>query len=184
MAVQPETGVRFATPAIGDDEVNEVVATLRSGWLSTGPRVHAFERAFAEYIGVPHAVALNSCTAALHLSMLAAGVGPGDEVVTTPLTFCATANVVMHVGATPRFADIDPLTWNLDPAAAAAAVTPRTRVVLPVHYAGRPVDVRAFREIASRHGLTLVEDAAHCVEGRTGAKIGCRLTSPASGRRI
>jgi len=165
--------VRFSPPAIGDDEVSEVVAALRSGWLSTGPRVQAFELAFAEYIGVPHAVAVSSCTAALHLSMLAAGVGPGDEVITTPLTFCATANVVVHAGATPRFADIDPISWNLDPAAAAAAVTPRTRAVLPVHYAGRPADVPAFREIARRHDLALIEDAAHCVEGRTaGAKIG------------
>jgi len=165
--------VRFAPPAIGEDEVSDVVATLRSGWLSTGPRVHAFERAFAEYVGVPHAVAVNSCTAALHLSMLAIGAGPGDEVVTTPLTFCATANVVVHAGATPRFADIDPITWNLDPAAAAAAVTPHTRALLPVHYAGRPADVPAFRAIARRHDLALIEDAAHCVEGRAaGGHIG------------
>jgi len=173
MAVQPARVVPFAAPDIGDDEIQEVLATLRSGWLSTGPRVHAFERAFAEYIGVPHAVALNSCTAALHLSLLASGIQPGDEVITTPLTFCATANAIVHAGAIPRFADIDPLTWNLDPAAAAAAIAPRTRAVLPVHYAGRPADVPAFRQLASRHGVTLIEDAAHCVEGKSGgAKIG------------
>src|SRR5579862_5186209 len=126
---QPARVVRFAAPDIGDDEMREVLATLQSGWLTTGPRVRAFEQAFADYIGVPHAVALNSGTAALHLSMLAAGVEPGDEVVTTPLTFCATANVVVHVGGTPRFADIDPVSWNLDASAAEAAVTPRTRVV-------------------------------------------------------
>jgi dTDP-4-amino-4,6-dideoxygalactose transaminase len=165
--------VGFAPPAIGEAEIQEVVATLRSGWLSTGPRVHEFERAFAEYIGVPHAIAVNSCTAALHLSLLVAGIGPGDEVVTTPLTFCATANVIVHTGATPRFADIDPVTWNLSVARTAETVTSRTRALIPVHYAGRPVDVAGFREVAQRHGLMLIEDAAHCVEGVTaGAKIG------------
>ena len=102
------TAVRFAPPVIGRGEIDEVVATLESGWLSTGPRVGQFETAFAAYTGASHAVALNSCTAALHLALLASEVGPGDEVITTPLTFCATANVALHVGATPRFADIDP----------------------------------------------------------------------------
>ncbi len=173
MALENAPKVGFAPPAIGRDEVAEVVATLESGWLSTGPRVQQFERAFAEYTGAAHAVAVNSGTAALHLSLLAAGVGSGDEVVTTPLTFCATANVVVHVGATPRFADIDPATWNLSPAAAAEAITPRTRALIPVHYAGRPVDSAAFRQLAERHGAALVEDAAHCIEGRSaGARIG------------
>lgn len=167
----PDIG--FAPPLIGAREIDEVVATLQSGWLSTGPRVHQFERAFADYVGAPHAIAVNSGTAALHLSLLAAGVGPGDDVVTTPLTFCATANVIVHVGATPRFADIDAATWNLSPSAAADAITPHTRALLPVHYAGRPVDVRAFRHLANRHGAVLIEDAAHCVEGWSGgAKIG------------
>jgi dTDP-4-amino-4,6-dideoxygalactose transaminase len=165
--------VPFSPPRIGRDEIAEVVATLESGWLSTGPRVRRFEEAFAGYVGAPHAVALNSCTAALHLALLAAGVGPGDEVVTTPLTFCATANVVVHCGATPVFADIDPRTGNLDPSAAAAAVTPRTRVLLPVHFGGLPADVEAFGALARRHGLIVVEDAAHCVEGlAAGRKIG------------
>ncbi len=167
------TAVRFAPPVIGRAEIDEVVATLQSGWLSTGPRVTQFEQAFAAYVGAPHAVALNSCTAALHLALIALEVGGGDEVVTTPMTFCATANVVIHTGATPRFADIDPVTWNLSPAAAAAAITSRTRVVLPVHFAGRPADVAAFRDLADRHGIGLVEDAAHAVEAVSrGWKIG------------
>ena len=165
--------VGFAPPQIGQGEVAEVVATLESGWLSTGPRVEQFERAFADYVGAAHAVAVNSGTAALHLSLLAAGIGAGDEVVTTPLTFCATANVVVHVGATPRFADIDRHSWNLSPEAAAATITPRTRALLPVHYAGRPADAAAWRALATTHGCVLIEDAAHCVEGRSaGAKIG------------
>ena len=173
MALENPPRVGFAPPAIGPAEVAEVVATLESGWLSTGPRVQQFERAFAEYVGAPHAIAVNSGTAALHLSLLAARVGAGDEVVTTPLTFCATANVVVHVGATPRFADIDPTTWNLSPAAAAAAVTARTRALIPVHYAGRPVESAAFRQLAERQGAVLIEDAAHCIEGRTaGTRVG------------
>jgi len=165
--------VPFSPPDIGTAEIAEVIATLESGWLSTGPRVRQFEEAFAAYVGAPHAVALNSCTAGLHLSLLAAGVGPGDEVITTPLTFCATANVIVHVGATPVFADVDPSTGNLDPAAVEAAITSRTRAVIPVHYGGRPVAVRAFRALADRHGLTVIEDAAHCIEGvADGLKIG------------
>jgi dTDP-4-amino-4,6-dideoxygalactose transaminase len=165
--------VPFAPPSIGAAEIAEVVSALESGWLSTGPRVAAFERTFADYVGAPHAIALNSCTAALHLSLLASDIGPGDEVITTPLTFCATANAVIHTGATPVFADIDPATWNLDPAAAAAAVTPGTRAILPVHYAGRPADMRAFGALADRRRLTLIEDAAHCVEGVSqGRKVG------------
>jgi dTDP-4-amino-4,6-dideoxygalactose transaminase len=165
--------VDFARPAIGAREIQEVVATLESGWLSTGPRVRRFEEAFAAYVGARHAVAVNSGTAALHLALLAIGAGPGDEVITTPLTFCATANTIVHTGATPRFADIDPTTWNLSPSAAAEAVTPRTRAIVPVHYAGRPVAVAAFQSLARQRGVALIEDAAHCVEGRSaGAKIG------------
>jgi dTDP-4-amino-4,6-dideoxygalactose transaminase len=165
--------VPFAPPAIGPEEIREVTSTLESGWLSTGPRVKRFEEAFASYVGAPHAVALNSCTAALHLSLVAAEIGSGDEVVTSPLTFCATANVIVHTGATPVFADVDPTTGNLDPAAAAQAITPRTRAVILVHYAGRPVDVESFGPLALRHNLVTVEDAAHCIEGvRSGRKIG------------
>ncbi|MCC6990624.1 MAG: DegT/DnrJ/EryC1/StrS family aminotransferase [Acidobacteria bacterium] len=165
--------VPFSPPALGPAETAEVIATLESGWLSTGPRVQKFEAAFARYTGAPHAVALNSCTAGLHLALLASGIGPGDEVVTTPLTFCATANVIVHVGATPVFADVDPLTGNLDPVSLVSQITPRTRAVIPVHYGGRPVDVLAIRAIAARHGLVVIEDAAHCVEGMAaGRKIG------------
>jgi dTDP-4-amino-4,6-dideoxygalactose transaminase len=157
--------VPFAPPSVGSQEIAEVVATLESGWLTTGPRVASFEHAFAGYVGAPHALAVNSCTAALHLSLLACGVADGDEVITTPLTFCATANVIVHTGATPVFADIDPVSCNLDPRAVEAALTDRTRVIMPVHYAGRPADMAAFLTIARTAGLRIVEDAAHCVEG-------------------
>ena len=165
--------VAFSPPFIGVEEIDEVLATLKSGWLTTGARVRDFEQAFAAYVGVPHAVAVNSCTAALHLSLLAAGVGPGDEVITTPLTFCATANTIIHTGATPVFADIDRLTGNIDPAGIEAAITPRTKALLPVHFAGRPVDTVAIRALANRYGLTVIEDAAHAVEARSAAgKVG------------
>jgi dTDP-4-amino-4,6-dideoxygalactose transaminase len=157
--------VPFAPPSVGSQEIAEVVATLESGWLTTGPRVASFEHAFAGYVGATHALAVNSCTAALHLSLLACGVADGDEVITTPLTFCATANVIVHTGATPVFADIDPVSCNLDPRAVEAALTDRTRVIMPVHYAGRPADMTAFLSIARTAGLRIVEDAAHCVEG-------------------
>ncbi len=159
------TPVPFAPPSIGPEEIASVVEALESGWLSTGPRVAAFERAFADYTGAEHAIAVNSCTAALHLSLLASGVGQGHEVVTTPLKFCATANVVVHAGATPVFADVDADTFNLDPALAAAAITTRTRALLPVHFAGRPAAMPAFVALAARAGVRLIEDAAHCVEG-------------------
>jgi dTDP-4-amino-4,6-dideoxygalactose transaminase len=165
--------VDFAPPDLGEAEIDEVVSALRSGWLSTGPRVHQFEQAFAAYVGSPHAIAVNSCTAALHLSLLVAGIEPGDEVVTTPLTFCATANVIVHAGATPVFADVDPVSMNLTPESAAGATTTRTRAWLPVHFAGRPIDTAGFRAAATRRTLALIEDAAHCVEGVSGgAKIG------------
>lgn len=173
MGLTSETVVPFSRPVIGQGEVDEVIAALTSGWLSSGPRVRQFEEAFAAYTGAPYAVAVNSCTAALHLALLAFEIGPGDEVVTTPLTFCATANVIVHAGATPRFADIDPATWNLSPVAAADALTPRTRALLPVHFAGRPADLSAFRRLSSRHGLLLVDDCAHAVEAvAAGRKVG------------
>jgi len=156
----------FGKPVIGEAEMAEVRAVLESGWLGTGPRVAAFEKAFAAYKGLAaeHAVGVNSCTAALHLSLLLLGVGPGDEVITTPLTFCATANAILHAGATPVLADVDPVTQNLDPAAVAAAITPRTAAILPVHFAGRPCNMTALVELADRHGLELIEDGAHAIE--------------------
>ena len=168
-----ETVVPFSPPEIGPEEIAEVVATLESGWLSTGPRVKRFEQAFAAFTGARHALAVNSCTAGLHLSLLSAGVGPGDEVITTPLTFCATANVIIHVGATPVFADVDPGTGNLDPAAVARAITPRTRAIITVHYGGRPADVEAIGALARPRGIVTIEDAAHCVEGvAAGRRVG------------
>jgi dTDP-4-amino-4,6-dideoxygalactose transaminase len=167
------TAVPFSPPAVGPEEIAEVISVLESGWLSTGPRVQRFEEAFGAYVQAPHAIALNSCTAGLHLALLASGIGPGDEVITSPMTFCATANVIVHVGATPVFADVEPATGNLDPAAVVAALTPRTRAIMPVHYAGRPARVSAFEAIARRYNLVTIEDAAHCIEGISeGRKIG------------
>jgi dTDP-4-amino-4,6-dideoxygalactose transaminase len=156
----------FGAPSIGPEEIAEVVATLRSGWIGTGPRVARFEADFARYVGAPQAVAVASCTAALHLSLLAAGIGPGDEVITTPLTFCATVNAILHAGARPVLADCDPATGNLDPERAAERVTPRTRALLPVHLAGRPCEVEALGELARRHGLRVIADCAHAIEAR------------------
>ncbi len=163
----------FGAPQIGEEEIAEVVATLRSGWIGTGPKVGLFEQAFRDYVGAEFAVAVNSCTAALHLSLLVSGVGPGDEVITTPMTFCATANAIAHTGAKPVFADIDRRTLNIDPTRIEAAITPRTRAIVPVHFAGRPCDLVPIRELARRRGLTLIEDAAHAIETRADAgKVG------------
>lgn len=155
----------FGAPLITDAEVDEVAACLRSGWLGTGPRTRRFEEAFAAYRGgTCHPIAVNSCTAALHLSLLACELQPGDEVITTPMTFCATVNTILHAGATPVLADVDRRTMNLDPEALEAAVTPRTKAVLPVHMVGRPCDMDALGAIAERHGLRVIEDCAHAIE--------------------
>ncbi|GFO55609.1 spore coat polysaccharide biosynthesis protein SpsC [Geomonas sp. Red276] len=154
----------YGAPAIEAPEIEEVVACMKSGWLGTGPRVARFERDFAAYQGVSHVAALNSCTAALHLSMVAAGIRPGDEVITTPLTFCATVNAIIHAGGTPVLADIDPVTMNIDPAEIERRVTGKTRAVIPVHFAGRPCHMDAVMAIAQRHGLKVIEDCAHAIE--------------------
>lgn len=154
----------FGAPPIEESEIAEVVASLRSGWLGTGPKVAQFESDFGKYRNAPHAVAVNSCTAALHLSLLAAGLGPGDEVITTPLTFCATANAIIHAGATPVLADVDPRTMNIDPKEVEKKVTSRTRAILPVHFAGRPCELDALLDIACRHNLKVIEDCAHAIE--------------------
>jgi dTDP-4-amino-4,6-dideoxygalactose transaminase len=154
----------FGAPAIEDAEIQEVLSTMKSGWLGTGPKTARFEMDLAQYKHSPHAVALNSCTAALHLALLASGVGPGDEVITTPLTFCATVNAIIHTGATPVLADIDPVTLNIDPASVERAITPRTKALLPVHFAGRPCNMDALCELADRFDLTLIEDCAHAIE--------------------
>ncbi len=163
----------FGQPILGEDEIAAVSEVLRSSWVGTGPQTASFEDHFAQYVGAKHAVAVNSCTAALHLSLLAAGVKPGDEVITTPLTFAATANVILHCGATPVFVDVDRRTMNLEPNRVEDAVTQRTKAIMPVHFAGRPCDLDALHEIAERRGLIVVEDAAHCIEGAYhGRKIG------------
>ena len=154
----------FGSPRIEEDEIEEVVACMRSGWIGTGPRVAEFERRVAAYKGAAHAVAVNSCTAALHLSILAAGIGPGDEVITTPMTFCASVNAIIHAGATPVMADVDPLSLNIDPEKVRARITPRTRAILPVHFAGRSCDMDPLCALAEEHGLTVIEDCAHAIE--------------------
>jgi len=165
----------FGAPQIGEEEIAEVEACLRSGWLGTGPRVAKFENDFAAYEGVSsHRVAaVNSCTAAIHVSMVAANLPPGSEVITTPLTFCATVNAILHAGLTPVLADVDPLTQNIDPAAIEAAITPRTRAILPVHFAGRPCAMDRIMAIARKHELVVIEDCAHAIETEFhGQKVG------------
>lgn len=163
----------FGSPLIEQPDIDEAIGCLRGGWAGTGPKVSQFEAAFADYVGARHAVAVSSCTAALHLSMIAADVGTGDEVITTPMTFVATANAIEHTGATPVFADVDLETMNIDPEKVAEAVTSRTRALLPVDFAGRPVNYTALLSLAENHGLPVVEDAAHCIEGRVaGRKTG------------
>ncbi|HME05716.1 MAG TPA: DegT/DnrJ/EryC1/StrS aminotransferase family protein [Bryobacteraceae bacterium] len=154
--------IPFHRPSIGQEEIDEVTSTLRSGWLTTGPRTAQFEREFREYLGVPNALAVNSCTAALHLALCALHLGPGTEVITTPLTFCASVNVILHTGATPVLADVSP-DGNLDPESVASLITERTRAILPVHLAGLPADMSAIWSLARRHRLLVIEDCAHAV---------------------
>ncbi|MDY0744282.1 DegT/DnrJ/EryC1/StrS family aminotransferase [Paucibacter sp. R3-3] len=155
----------FALPEIGEEEIQEVVATLRSGWITTGPKAKQFEAAFAEFLAEPQieCIAVNSATAGLHLALEALGIGPGDEVITTTHTFTATAEVVRYLGADVVLVDIDPATLNIDPKLVEAAITPRTKCIVPVHYAGLAVDMIAILDIARRHGLRVVEDAAHAL---------------------
>jgi dTDP-4-amino-4,6-dideoxygalactose transaminase len=163
----------FGAPRIERDEIDEVVQCLESGWVGTGPRAARFEEDFARYKGVPRAVAVNSCTAALHLSVLAAGIGPGDEVITTPMTFCATINAIIHAGATPVLADVDPVTKNVDPAQVERKITARTRAIVPVHFGGYPCDMDPLLALAERHGLRVIEDCAHAIEAEyRGRKTG------------
>lgn len=160
----PADPIPFHRPWIGEEEEREVLETLRSGWLTTGPKTKMFERQFADYVGAEHAVGLNSCTAALHLALLAHGVGQGDEVITSPITFSATANVIEMVGAKPVFVDVKDDTLNLDPSLLESAISPQTRAVIPVHFAGHPCDMDAIDAIARRHNLVVIEDAAHAIE--------------------
>ncbi len=160
----------FGRPVIEEAEIAEVVETLRSGWIGTGPRVARFEEMFAESAGTEHAVALSSCTAALHLTMVAAGIGAGDEVITTPMTFCATANAIVHAGARPVFADVEADAGTIDPAAIEAAIGPGTAAIIAVHFGGRPCRMDEISAIAERHGLLLIEDAAHAVGATHGGR--------------
>lgn len=163
----------FGKPYIGEEEIKEVVATLKSGWWGTGPKVELFENQFKEYIGSKYALAVNSCTAGLHLALKALGVGSGDEVITTPMTFCSTVNVILHCGAAPVFADIDINDWNIDTRDIEKKITKRTKVILPVHLHGRPCKMDKIMALAKKHKLFVVEDAAHAVEARYhGQKIG------------
>lgn len=156
-----------------DDEIQEVIDTLKSGWLTTGPRTHRFEEDFKNYIGCRHAIGLNSCTAGLHLSLVALGFKPGSEVITTPMTFPATANVVVHERLRPVFVDIEPGTLNIDPAKIEEKISPRTKAISLVHFAGHPCDMDSIQAIADKHNLVIIEDAAHALESSyKGKKIG------------
>ena len=153
----------YFQPLIGEEEIREVIDTLKSGWLSTGPKAMKFEELIARYVGANYAVAVNSGTAALHLSLIALGIKKGDEVITTPFTFAATGNVIIHVGAKPVLVDIKRDTYNIDPEKIKEAITPQTKAIMPVHYAGQPCDMKAIIEIAQDHNLYVIEDAAHAI---------------------
>jgi dTDP-4-amino-4,6-dideoxygalactose transaminase len=174
----------FALPEIGEDEIAEVVDTLRSGWVTTGPKARRFEEDFVTFLGGPstglQAIAVNSATAGLHLALEALGIGPGDEVITTTHTFTATAEVVRYLGADVVLVDIDPATLCIDPRAVEAAITPRTRCIMPVHYAGLAADMPALVELARRHGLKIVEDAAHALPTTVGGALVGTLGSDAT----
>ena len=154
----------FGSPQIGKEEIDEVVSTMESGWLGTGPKAARFEENFRKYKDAPYAIAVNSCTAALHLSLLTSGIKSGDEVITTALTFCSTVNSIIHTGATPILADVNPQTMNIDPTEIIKKITSKTKAILPVHFAGRPCEMDEICAIAKRHNLTIIEDCAHAIE--------------------
>jgi dTDP-4-amino-4,6-dideoxygalactose transaminase len=172
--------IPFALPSIGDKEIAEVVDSLRSGWITTGPKVKRFESDFAEYVDSRHAIAVNSCTAGLHIALTALGVGPGDEVIVPTLTFCSTANVAVHLGARPVLVDVGE-DFNVTPEAIEAAITPHTKAIVPVHYGGQACDLDAIYALAARYNIPVVEDAAHAV-GATyhGIEIGSDRLQPAT----
>lgn len=172
----------FALPEIGEEEIAEVVDTLRSGWITTGPKAKRFEADFAAFLGdaTLHCIAVNSATAGLHLALEALGIGPGDEVITTTHTFTATAEVVRYLGADVRLVDIDPTTLNIDPRCVEEAITPKTRAIIPVHYGGLAADMPALLEVARRHGLKVVEDAAHALPTTSAGRLIGTLDSDAT----
>lgn len=159
-----ETFLPYAVPLIDDEDINEVVETLKSGWVAKGPRTIEFEKRFAEYTGAKYAVAMNSATAALHIALIARGVKPGDEVITTPITFAATANTIIHVGATPVFVDVDPETFCIDANKIEEKITDKTTAIVPVHYTGHACDMDKIRAIAEKYDLFVSEDAAHAID--------------------
>ena len=160
---QRNTFLPVSLPSIDQEEINEVVDSLKSGWITTGPKVIQFEKKFQQKVGAKFAVAVNSGTAALHISYLTAGIGPGDEVITTPLTFAATVNMILLTGAKPVLVDIDPKTLNIDPQLIEKAITKKTKAIVPVHFAGLPCDMEAIHALAKEHELEVIEDAAHAV---------------------
>jgi dTDP-4-amino-4,6-dideoxygalactose transaminase len=160
-------------PCLGDEEYEEVLDTLRSGWITMGPKTRQFEQAFARHVGASHAIATSSCTAGLHVALVAGNVGPGDEVITTPLTFCSTANVIIHQGAIPVLADVQPETYNIDPEEIEKRLTPRTKALIPVHLGGQPCEMEAIQALAEQHDLLVIEDAAHALGAEyKGRRIG------------
>ncbi|MDK9716775.1 MAG: DegT/DnrJ/EryC1/StrS aminotransferase family protein [Trichlorobacter sp.] len=168
-----ETFLPFSTPSLGDEEINEVVDSLRSGWITTGPKVKRFEDVFKAYVGAPFAVPLSSATAGLHLTLLALRIKEGDEIITTPMTFASTVSMIILAGGTPVLADIEPGTLNIDVAKVAEKITPRTRAVIPVHFAGQSCDLDPLFVLARQHNLTIIEDAAHAAGTEyKGQKIG------------
>lgn len=168
--------LQYCSPLIGQEEIDEVVDTLKSGWVTRGPKTSIFEKKFAEFLGVKHAVATNSCTAALHLALVSLGVKPGDEVITTPMTFVSTVNTILHAGAKPVFADIDIKTGTIDPEKIKEKITSKTKGIVPVHYAGHACDMDAILQIAKEHNLFVSEDCAHAVytkyKGKNAGTIG------------
>lgn len=164
-AIRPEQRfLVFGAPAIGQEEIDAVVDCLRSRWIGTGPRVQLFEKRFAQLTGSPNAVAVSSDTAALHLSLLAMGLGPGDEVISTPMTFCATINAIVHTGATPVLADCDPRSFNILPQEIERRITPRTRAIIVVHMCGRACDMDRILAVTRPRGIRIIEDCAHAIE--------------------
>lgn len=165
--------IPYGRQSIDEADIQAVVDVLRSDYLTTGPKVAEFERKVADYVGAKYAVAVCNGTAALHIACLAAGIGSGDEVITTPITFAASANCVLYCGADPVFADIDPLTYNIDPKEVERCITSRTKAIIPVHYTGQPCDMEAITAIAKKHNLTVIEDAAHALGAvYNGRKVG------------
>lgn len=161
--IGPDDFLPFTVPCVDADVLSSISECVQSGWIATGPRVQEFEAQLKDYLGAPHVIAVNTGTAGLHLGLLAAGVLPGDEVITTPMTFVSTVNSIIHCGAKPVFVDVEPDTYNIDVTKIEAAITPRTKAIMPVHFTGLPVDLDPLYELAKKHNLRVIEDGAHCI---------------------